>query len=594
MSENSILETAIAAHKAGLCPIRAKTDGSKAPYGTWKQYMEGPPGLDDVMAWFPEWPNVGLVCGSVSDRLVMVEFEGRFMEHIEEARDRLRAAELLELFTSWVDGYSETTPGGGVHILIHVGGDGPCPGNIKIASDGTHQTLIETRGEGGFVIIAPSNGSTHPSGGSWSVMRGSLDEIAWVTPEEFAAVLGVLSTFDVPSRAVVPLTVPSVPFRGESWMDAAVRRFRAENPLPDELIAHGWTHTGNDSKGSLWLRPGDTEQHHSARINLNDRFQVFTTSTQFDASKTTYDSLDVRLAYLLGRHPQRGDRVAYLKQWGGTVSPVRLVAADSPVSSDDLWYPPEFWTQRPVLQEIHDAALGQQRSPEGVLGAFLSSYATTVPMSIKLPDIVGVGSPLNMYSALVAKSGGGKTTSMALALDLLGWNANRNPNVLLDRGLRSGEGLISLAQLPKTKDNPEPGYRNAVQICFDEGATLAAQSSRVGSTTLSYLNTAWAGLKVVGGAKAAESGSFPSSLVRICAIIGVQFGVCANLFTGEAAALGFPQRVLFFGLNNPVLRTIVPKVGNRREVKPIDVQFWDHGEFAHNSRPLHVPTSSSK
>jgi hypothetical protein len=383
---------------------------------------------------------------------------------------------------------------------------------------------------------------------------------------------------------------------GGGWVADALVRFEADNPLPTVLERWGWRQTGQDAKGPLWLRPGETQQHHSARINLNGRFHVFSTSTVFPASDTTYDALDVELAYRLGRIPVRADRVEFLRYLrdGWTVSPPPPLppqvsgeerGEDSPPS---LWLPDEFWSMSPILSAIRDAALASMLSPEGVLGAFLSCYATTVPMSIKLPKIVGAPSPLNIYSALVARSGGGKSTSMALAMDLLGYGG-RNRHVLLNRSLRSGEGIVTLAIHAAGDEETGPIYNNAVQVCFDEGGTLAAQASRNGSTTISYLNTAWAGHGVVGGALAAGSKSFPADLVRVCAVMGVQFGVCANLFTGEAASLGFPQRLLFFGLENPVLGDIEITADALADVEALPVKFWDHGEFAHNTRRIGVP-----
>jgi hypothetical protein len=261
-------------------------------------------------------------------------------------------------------------------------------------------------------------------------------------------------------------------------------------------------------------------------------------------------------------------------------------AADSPVSPDTC-LPPEIWSARPYLQAIYDTALEQILAPEGVLGAFLSSYATTIPMSIRIPKVMGMPSPLNTYVALVDRSGGGKTTSMALALELLGYPENLHPDVLLGRSLRSGEGLITLALRPKTKDDPDPGHRQAVQVVFDEGGALGAQASRQGSTTLPYLNTAWAGLNVVGGALATGSASFHSSHVRICAVMGVQYGAAANLFTGEAEKIGFPQRLLYFTLNNPVLGEMTLTEGSDDPIEPVGVVFWDHGDYGRT--PITVP-----
>lgn len=592
MPESNILQTAIAAHTAGLCPIRAVTDGRKAPFGEWKRWMGERPGLDDIQTWFKNWPNVGIVCGAISDRLVCIEFEGRF--HRPSAVNALKAAGLFEMFSSWMTGYMEETPSGGVHILVHYGGDGPVPGNTKIALDAQRETLIETRGEGGFVIVAPSNGTTHSSGKAWKLFSGGFDSIAWVQPEEYDAVIACLGQFDeCPTQPAPP--PPARPrltlVQGESWL---AEELALLPPIEQCLEDEGWRYLRDEPLGSLWKRPGKTTPGHSARVNLNGRLIVFSSAAYLPAGRTTYDTLDVVLGAALGRPPTLDERTAELRalrqeRLGGKWTWKHLEPQPpEPSVSSDLWLPASFWSQRPVLQAIHDEALRSSLSPEGVLGAFLSCYATTVPMSIKLPAIIGAPSPLNTYAALVARSGGGKSTSMALALDLLGYGG-RNRHVLLGRSLRSGEGLISLAIHAKGDAETGPIYNNAVQVVFDEGGTLSAQASRTGSTTISYLNTAWAGHGVVGGAKASESGSFPADLVRVCCVMGVQFGVCANLFTGEAAFLGFPQRLLYFGLNNPVLRTIEPTVGDVEDAKPLDVQFWDHGEFIHNTRRIGVP-----
>jgi hypothetical protein len=565
--------------------------------------MDGPPGLDDIMAWFPEWPNLGLVCGAVSDRLVMVEFEGRFMEHFTEAARRLEAADLGSVWESWLEGYCERTPGRGLHILIHVGGDGPVPGNIKVASDGAHQTLIETRGEGGFVIIAPSNGSTHQSGGKWERISGSFDEIAWTTPEEFAAVLGVLASFNV--EQVLGGTKSSPPPSSQRTFDGPGQwpQFLATfGSVPEELERRGWTQVGQDSKGTHWKRPGKPEPGHSGSVNDNGRLYVFSSSTPLTPSgeqgDRTYDTLDIILAYELGRTPTDRDRTDRFRQWkGGQYPPVRVSlpqasggdSGEDEMSPPSAFLPPEFWSARPVFQAIHDAALKRYLSPDAVFGAFLSCYATTIPSSIVIPAIATAPSPLNTYCVLVARSGGGKTGAMRTALELLNWSESEHPDVRLDIGLRSGEGLITAACIPKTKDNPDPGYRQGIQVCFDEGGMLSRQSERSGATILPYLITAWAGAGTVGGYKAAESASFPASLVRVCAVIGIQYGAAANLFTGEAERTGFPQRLLFFGLDSPELDDIVPTLGRDRTINPVDVQFWSHGEFHGRKHEMQFP-----
>jgi len=46
------LHAALAAYDAGLCVVRAATDGTKKPLGKWKEYQSERPTRDEVAAWF--------------------------------------------------------------------------------------------------------------------------------------------------------------------------------------------------------------------------------------------------------------------------------------------------------------------------------------------------------------------------------------------------------------------------------------------------------------------------------------------------------------------------------------------------------------
>ena len=65
--------------------------------------------------------------------------------------------------------------------------------------------LIETRGEGGFIIVAPSGGPVHPSGRPYVLRSGGFDTIATITPEERSDLFALARSFDqMPRREVVP------------------------------------------------------------------------------------------------------------------------------------------------------------------------------------------------------------------------------------------------------------------------------------------------------------------------------------------------------------------------------------------------------
>lgn len=593
MSDYTVAEAARAAYAAGLTPIRARTDGTKAPLGTWRQHMERRPDELIVDTWFLSHPNVGLVCGG-EGRLECLEFEGRMMPRLGEISQALAEAGLADDFTQWLRGYFEETPGGGCHILVRLDGDGPLPGNTKIAMSSAGETLIETRGEGGFVVVAPSGGPTHLSGRPWVLQRGGFDSICWTTRETWDAVIDCLGQFDEapPSPDPAPPAPTRLRLVGDGWVDQALADLP---PLGQVLEERGWSYVRTEPRGQLWRRPGK-DHGHSARINSSGRLHIFTSSCPLPAGRTTFDALDVIYAYDHGHAPSAAERVALLKelsprQKGDVAGGSSSIKESHLTVTEELYLPDEFWSSRPDLARIREAALNRMLSPDGVLGAFLSLYATTIPMGIRLPPIVGAWAPLNVFNVLVSKSGGGKTSAIAVATELLG--PTHNPHLIF-RSLRSGEGLINLAVKPaprRTKgddvtQDDGPSYNQGVHVTFDEGGALGKQTERSGSTTIPYLNTAWAGHGSVGGAKASEDGYFPADLVRVCALIGVQFGAAANLFTGEAEIMGFPQRLCFYGLDHPALMQLDVRKLDYAPIERLDVPLWSHGEYA--GTPLHI------
>jgi putative DNA primase/helicase len=91
---------------------------------------------------------------------------------------------LGDLWQRLNSGYVELTPSGGLHWLYRVS-DGTLPGNTKLArkpgENGGVDVWAETRSEGGFTITAPSGGATHPSGGAWTLIGGSIETIPTIT-----------------------------------------------------------------------------------------------------------------------------------------------------------------------------------------------------------------------------------------------------------------------------------------------------------------------------------------------------------------------------------------------------------------------------
>src|SRR5215472_6864124 len=209
-----VTTAALAWCAAGCSVVRVSVDGSKAPLGAWTGAPSPRAAADTVRTWFHGGhPGVGVVCGGVSGHLEMLAIEGRAVTDGTAGTFLAALTEhgLGHITEHILTGYSETSPSGGVHFFYRVTG-GESRGNLKLAQRSTADgvvPLLETRGEGGFVVVAPSHGPVHPSGRAWTVFRGDPAGIATITAEERDALHDVARTLDeLPPPEPIPDPVP--------------------------------------------------------------------------------------------------------------------------------------------------------------------------------------------------------------------------------------------------------------------------------------------------------------------------------------------------------------------------------------------------
>ena len=170
-------------------------------------------------------------------------------------------------------GYEEFTPGGGAHWLFYCD---EVRGSTKLAKrpDPTpekpdnQKTLIETKGQGGFVIIARSNGKVHPTGGAYVLVSGGLDKIATITANERELLWQLAQTFDEIETSPEPGD-PDPVWAGSSFRAKAGSgiSFPKEGTSPgddfetratwDDILV-GWTKLYTRGDLTYWRRPAKT------------------------------------------------------------------------------------------------------------------------------------------------------------------------------------------------------------------------------------------------------------------------------------------------------------------------------------------------
>lgn len=286
---NEILTTALRFAAQGIVVVPVATDGSKRPgVGSWKQYQERQPTQDELLNWFnnDQVQGLGVITGPISGNLLMIEWEGRAIEqklHLA-AKEAMKASGLEYLWEILTNGYSEMTPSGGIHFLVKINGEA-IEGNTKLASKAGEDggCLIETRGAGGFSICAPSGGTAHPNGKSWTMIAGSIETIPTITEKELWELFTILKTFDeMPKSEITKQELTKREFNPAMPGDDYNSRMTWEEIL--EPI--GWKKVYTQAQVTYWRRP-NKDEGISASTNYGgyDTFFVFSTSTTFESEK---------------------------------------------------------------------------------------------------------------------------------------------------------------------------------------------------------------------------------------------------------------------------------------------------------------------
>ncbi len=289
----SPLDYALAASDAGLCVVPPREDGSKMPLVEWKDLQTGRPHLDRIRTWYSQRRSgMGFVCGATSGNLELFDFDD--YAAYEQFRTLAITEGLADLVERIEEGYLEETPNNGVHWLYR------CPeisGNKKLARrlkrpeeqrdpNDKVKVLIETRGEGGYVVAAPSSGRVHSTGKPYRLLRGSVDLITSITPEERDKLWSLARTLDE-----MPVEKFREPIPATARIPSGTKRpgddFNERASWAEILEPFGWVMVAQSGDETFWRRPG-SENKWSASTNYrgSDLLYVFTTSSLFDSEKS--------------------------------------------------------------------------------------------------------------------------------------------------------------------------------------------------------------------------------------------------------------------------------------------------------------------
>jgi len=318
----STLEIARQYRRAGLSIIPIRPDGSKAPaLPSWKEFQERQMTEEELPQHFSTENGIGIICGAVSGHLEVIDFDEPTL--FPQWIDALRTAGSITLVESLVE---VKTPSGGRHIYYR--GPGAVGRNQKLACSEKpdpitgKQTLIETRGEGGYVLAPGSPAQCHELCRTYDLIRGSLADIPILVPETRALLFNAARSFNQKTATKREFTAAK---------SASNERLGDEfNRVGtwDFLTEHGWREVRTVEESTHWCRP-NKESGVSATTNQagSDLLRVFSSNAHPFEPGTSYTKFT---AYTLLNHD--GDFAAAVK----SLAESGLVSNSVSIGLDDI------------------------------------------------------------------------------------------------------------------------------------------------------------------------------------------------------------------------------------------------------------------
>lgn len=286
---------------SSLSVIPIRPDGSKAPaLSTWGIYRRRRPTETELSEWFDNDLGYGIaiVGGAISGSLEIFDCD---------------APELFPPWCALVESICQgllarliviQTPSGGYHVYYRCS---EIEGNQKLAQrlveipeeikggrwiDRRYmkiETLLETRGEGGYVLSSPTPPECHPDRKPYILLSGELSSIPTISPQERAVMHDVARSFNEhiqPERIYHGSLTP----RLYGPCNRPGDDYNARADWYSLLTSYGWRYAFKRGDVSYWRRPGKPDPGISATTNYagSNLLYVFSSNAAPFEEKAAY------------------------------------------------------------------------------------------------------------------------------------------------------------------------------------------------------------------------------------------------------------------------------------------------------------------
>lgn len=299
----ALINEAFVLFNAGFALLPIKTDGSKGPSVLWAEIGRGreqPMAIEKIVRLIEngQCDGIGLLMGRASGNAESSELEGRVMDRFEELVEYAASIGVDDLLDKLFTGFVDESPSGGLHFHYRIS-DSPVGPNTPFARRPNPEdpekplVLAETRGQGGYMICAPSGGRTHETGLPYTRVAGGPATMPVFTRQEVDELHRLFKYLDeMPPKAEGDAT------HGIKAVAAGRLEVSGGRLLPGEdfntratwqEILTGWTIAttsigpGGETR-THWRRPGKTIGSSATTFGEDGPLHVFSTSTKLPAN----------------------------------------------------------------------------------------------------------------------------------------------------------------------------------------------------------------------------------------------------------------------------------------------------------------------
>jgi replicative DNA helicase len=258
--------------KAQLSVIPTKEDKRPA-LPTWTPYQSQRIKEDEVDALFNTAKGIGIICGAISGGLEVIDVDTKH-DTTGSLWEELRALiedNLPELYSRLV---IAQTKSGGYHIYYRCSS---IAGNLKLSTKKNREVLVETRGEGGYVIAPPTPKYTY--------IQGDPGNIPTITPEDRDILFSISKSFNE-LEEIKPKVNTTTSTTYNSTGLSPFEDYNQRGDIVGLLESKGWRVVNQRGERINLLRPGSTDSKTSGNYHTGLRvLRVFSSSTEFNPNK---------------------------------------------------------------------------------------------------------------------------------------------------------------------------------------------------------------------------------------------------------------------------------------------------------------------